>query len=180
MTQIVYDGKHLYSDRKIYAGYQGMGLSRKLNSVVHNGKILHYAFAGELADCVIGGQVVESNFDPAVCTRAINRLGHDNLQSNFLGVVVEVDADPALFNQHRVYLVNYAGDKCEMQQGEFLVVGAMEQTVRDVHRAVQYFCPQDTVDTTSIIRVAVKNSHQTQDDYVIDRVNLMSGVYEEV
>lgn len=179
MTQIVYDGKHLIADRKVYAGYRLMGKSIKLKSVVHNGKILHYAFAGSSADCDIGEKVVASNFSPDMCKWAVDRLGHDNLQDMFYGIVVEVDADSSLFDQHRVYLVNYAGDKCEMAQGEFLAVGAMDLVIMDVQRTIQAFSDKE-VSTAEIIRFALQGSHQTQDGYVLDQVDLRTGVYENV
>lgn len=179
MTQIVYDGKHLIADRKVYDDFQTMGSSIKLKSVMRDGQTLHYAFTGSNADCDIGEKVVASGFDPEVCAWAINRLGHSNLQNDTSGIVVEVPNNSTAPQHHRVYLVNYAGDKCEMTPGEFLVIGAMDMTIRIVHRTIQEFVDFE-VSTANLIRFAVRGTDQTQDGYILDQVNLETGVYEEV
>lgn len=176
MTIIVYDGKHLYADRKCYSNGVHTYNSIKLKSVVHDNVTLHYAFAGSYADCVIGEKVVESNFDPDVCRWAYERLGHDNLQDMFYGIVVE---NRPHWATHKVYQVNYAGDKCEMLPHQFIAVGADKKTLLDVERTARHYS-EEPVPTEELIRFAFEGSNLTQKGFVIDRVNLKTGEYEEV
>lgn len=177
MSQIVYDGKHLYADRKLYDGDLVSGLGYKLRTTILDDVTYHYAFVGEYAHCSIGESVVASGFDPEVCKWAIDRLANDEGAMHcFFGVVVEVPHNVAPV-KHKVYLVNYMGDKCECVAGEFLVVGKFEQTIRDMYRMAKLF---GTVQTDQLIRFALNGTSQQQVGYVIDRVNLRTGEYEEV
>lgn len=177
MTQIVYDGKYLYADRKTYRDGFYAGESIKLQGVRFDNITYHYAFCGSFADCSVGERVVASGFDPKVCEWAANRIGLEQLSYDpFNGIVVEVQNDNP--DNHRVYLVNYAGDKCECVKGSFLVVGRNEQSVRDVHRTLTEF--NVIASTASIIRFAMKGTDQDQAGFIIDRVNLRTNEYEKV
>lgn len=176
MTIIVYDGKHLYADRKCYAGGEHTYDSVKLKSITYGRKVLHYAFSGSYADCAIAEKVVESDFDPNVCQWAYERLGHDNLQDMFYGIVVESNLDQ---QSHKVFLVNYAGDKCEMLPDQFIAIGANSKTLLDVERTARHYS-EEPVPTDELIRFAFDGSGLTQKGFIIDRVNLRTGEYEEV
>lgn len=176
MTIIVYDGKHLYADRKCYTNGEYTFDSIKLKSVEHKPKTYHYAFAGSFADCAIGEKVVESGFDPDVCRWAYERLGHANLQDEFFGVVVETSE---LNDQHKVFLVNYAGDKCLIQPNQLIVIGANYEILATVVKTVNHFCDKK-VHMAEMIRFAYDGYSLTQNGFVIDRVDLRTGVYEEV
>lgn len=176
MTIIVYDGKYLYADRKCYNSGEHTYDSLKLKSVIHGNTLLHYAFSGSFADCAIGEKVVESNFDPDVCHWAYERLGHDNLQDMFYGIVVESRSH---WENPKVFLVNYAGDKCEMLPDQFIAIGANSKTLLDVERTVRRYS-ENPVSTANLIRFAYEGSGFTQIGFVIDRVNVRTGEYEEM
>lgn len=176
MTILVYDGKHLYADRKCYSGGEYTFESIKLKTARFSNATFHYAFSGSFADCAIGDKVVESNFDPEVCRWAYERLGHDNLQDTFYGIVVETFYRST---EHNVYLVNYAGDKCLMIPDQLIVVGANREALITAVRTVNHFCDKN-VAMEDLIRFAYDGSSLTQKGFVIDRVNLRTGKYEEV
>lgn len=182
MTQIVYDGKALYADRKVYAGGMFSGECKKLKTKVIDGKKYHYAFAGGLADCTLAEKIVESGFDPELQKQAIERIGHERLNDEFMGIVVEmVNPATTMMPNHRVYLANYAGELCEMTPYTFLVIGALEQTIRDFKRGVDFarakIWQQERVDKNLgnmevIIRNALAGTSQTQESFIIDKIIL--------
>lgn len=176
MTIIVYDGKYLYADRKCYASGEHTYDSVKLKGVNHGNVVLHYAFSGSYADCAIGEKVVESNFDPDVCRWAYERLGHDNLQDMFYGILVESRSH---WVKHKVFLVNYAGDKCEMLPDQFIAIGANSKTLLDVERTARHY-GEEPVPTEDLIRFAFDGSGLTQKGFIIDRIDLRTNEYEEV
>lgn len=176
MTQIVYDGQRLFADRKLYSEGRFAGHGIKLRSHTNAIATLHYAFAGSMADCAIGERVVESNFDPEVCNWAVQRIGHENLRDAFFGILVEVPHDS---KAHRVYLINYAGDKCECVPGQLLVVGLYEQVVRDTHSVLTRFADK-IFSLADVLRIALRGTSQDQDGYIIDCVTLEDGKHEEM
>lgn len=184
MTQIVYDGQYLYADQKIYTDSLVAGEGVKLFTSKVPNATLHYAFCGSFVCCSIGEAVVQSNFNPSVKEWARNRMkdeGHDNI---FGGIVVEVPESktytPIQKQTHKVYLANYTGDLCLCKTGSFLVNGALEQTIRDVYRTVNRFTNKGTVSTADIIRFAVEGTSQDQRGFKLSRINIGTGVYEEV
>lgn len=182
MTQIVYDGKYLFADQKIYTDGLAAGEGVKLLTTKVPKATLHYAFCGPFVNCAIGEKVVESNFDPSVMDLARKRFKEEELSNYFGGIVVEVPESKNYTPNptHKVYLANYTGDLCLCKTGSFLVVGSLEQTIRDVYRTVNKFWNKDAVKTEDIIRFAVDGTSQDQQGFMLSRINLRTGVYEEV
>lgn len=174
MTQIVYDGEYLYADRKAYSHSQFAGETRKVKSI-SKGNMTHiYAFSGSFLECKLGEECVESFFDPEVCKHARERLSPESLE-NFDGIVVETPIITRGVDSHRVFLVNYAGDKCEFEKGKFLAVGALSSDIMLAHRVATGFGKLD-VDTEELIRFVTNNTTQHQNDYPIDKVKIYTGV----
>lgn len=174
MTQIVYDGECLYADRKAYDNLKYSGETRKLKTISKNGVKLIYAFAGSFLECKLGEECVESFFDPEVCKQARERLSPESLES-FDGIVVETPMRPGIFDAHRVFLVNYAGDKCEFEKGRFLAVGALSTDLMLAHKTATEF-GKLKVDTEELIRFVTNNTTQHQNDYPIDKIEICTGV----
>lgn len=174
MTQIVYDGEYLYADRKAYGDMKYLGETRKVKTIAKNGVRLIYAFAGSFLECKIGEECVESFFDPEVCKQARDRLSPESLET-FDGIVVETPMRQSIFDIHRVFLVNYAGDKCEYEKGKFLAAGAMCEDIMLAHRVATKFGKLD-VDTEELIRFVTNNTTQHQNDYPIDKIKIYTGV----
>lgn len=183
MTQIVYDGQALYADRKMYASGMYAGETLKLKSTRIDGVLWYYAFAGGLADCAIGEAIIASGFDLELRQQAVERLGAERLNEEFMGIVVRMNEfeTSQTAPSHRVFLSNYAGELCEMVPGTFLAVGALEQTIRDFKRGADYM--RDLVmkkngiitpwfNTEDIIRNALVGSSQDQSNFHIDKVVL--------
>lgn len=174
MTQIVYDGDYLYADRKAYDNLKYAGETRKLKTITKNGVKLIYAFAGSFLECKLGEDCVESFFDPEVCKQARERLSPESLES-FDGILVETSVAASIFDPHRVFLVNYAGDKCEFEKGKFLAVGALSSDIMLAHRVATGFGKLD-VDTEELIRFVTNNTAQHQNNYPVDKVKICTGV----
>lgn len=179
MTQIVYDGTHLYADRKVYDNSFFCGETIKLKAWVEGNTTRYYAFTGDLANVSIASKIIESGFDPDVVRWAESRLGSnsDALYHEF-GLLIEVDNLRA-GHPHRVYHINCLGDATEVLPGQFLAVGALSSTILDVYNTVTKLCKK-SLPTEDIIRFAVQGTNQTQDGYVIDRVDLSNGKFEAV
>lgn len=119
MTQIVYDGRHLLADRKCTYGYYTPIDAQKVFKLKVGNVTRYFAFSGSFKECALGEEVVRSNFDPEVRAKARAILGEDVLE-HFLGIVIDVS--PA---GKRVFLINYAGDFCEINPNQFIAIGAM-------------------------------------------------------
>lgn len=176
MTQIVYDGECLYADRKSYSHLKYAGETRKVKTIAKKGVRLIYAFAGSFLECKIGEECVESFFDPEVCKQARERLSPESLET-FDGIVVETPMRQSIFDIHRVFLVNYAGDKCEFEKGKFLAVGALHTELILAHKVATEFGELD-VDTEELIRFVTNNTTQHQNDYQIDKIKIYTGAEE--
>lgn len=177
MTQIVYDGEYLYADRKSYSDIDGKfdGETTKVKVISNNNVRLIYGFCGEFLDCAIGEQVVESFFDPQVCKDARERLSKESLNF-FGGIVIETPVNNnGVHDLHRVFKVNYAGDKCEYERGKFLAVGAMCTDIVLAHQVATKFCDAE-VDTEDLIRFVTNNTSQGQNGFNIDRIKIYTGV----
>lgn len=179
MTQIVYDGTHLYVDRKVYDNGFHCWESLKLKASVDGGITRYYAMTGDMANVAIAYKIIERGFDPDVVRWAEGRLGHnaDALYHEF-GLLVEVDNTQA-GSPHCVYRINCVGDKLEVIPNQFIAVGALSSTIIDVYNTVTKLCKK-SLPTEDIIRFAVRGTNQSQDGYVIDRVNLSNGKFEAV
>lgn len=179
MTQIVYDGTHLYADRKIYDNGYFCGEKIKLKSSVDGNITRYYALTGDISNVTIAEKIIESDFDPEIIRWAEGRLGaNSSALYNEFGLLVEVDKTEAGL-PHRVYHINCAGDKTELLPNQFLAVGALSNSILDVYNTVTKLC-EKSLPTEDIIRFALQGTHQTQDGYIIDRVDLSNGKFEEV
>ena len=119
MTQIVYNGRHLLADRKCTSGYNTYIEAAKAFHITVGDVQRYFAFSGSFKECALGEEVVRSNFDPQVRDKVRGILGEDNLEL-FLGIMIDVVHD-----YKRVYLINYAGDLCEIEPNQFIAIGAM-------------------------------------------------------
>lgn len=179
MTQIVYDGTHLYADRKIYDNSFVCGEAIKLKANVDGNVTRYYALTGDTANIAIAHKVLESNFSPEVVRWAEGRLGHnDDALYHEFGLLVEVDNTKA-GSPHRVYHINCVGDRMELRPNQFLAMGALSSSILDVYNTVTKLC-RKSLPTEDIIRFAVRGTNQSQDDYIIDRVDLRNGKFEAV
>lgn len=172
MTQIVYDGESLYADRVAYT-FDGQKVqTEKIKTLYQNGKIYHYAFCGGFTECTLGEKIIESNFDPLVISDALQRTVNQNLETGFNGILVEVPADPQLFNNRRVWLCNYTGDRVEVENNQFFVLGGFAGNISSVKKALDHLVVDQKFTTESIIRAALVDTEHDQKNYTIDRVHL--------
>lgn len=170
MTQIVYDGEYVYADRKVYRYGTPAGESRKIKVIHRNGVKLIYAFSGSFLECAIGEEVVESFFDPEVCEKARKRLSQESLE-DFNHNTTEIRDDRTTSDMHRVFLVNFAGDKCEMERGCFFALGAMCDVLQNSYRVATEFCLIKP-NIENLIRFVTSNTTQDQTGYVIDKIRI--------
>lgn len=181
MTQIVYDGKHLYADRKCYAGGLLHGLSKKIQTSTTAEVKRYYAFAGTYTQCLLGEQIIASDFSQQAIDAAKEHFSKEEVDVDFAGILVEVPINPTHQWQHKVYLVNYVGMRIEMVPGEFLAEGSYYGIIRTVYDTVKSFTRYDEQPSTAeIIRFAMKGTSQDQTDYPIDRVDFLTGEFETV
>ena len=128
MTQIVYDGRYLLADRKCSRGSTTVQ-SVKVRHNEKDGVKRYWAFSGSFLDCSLGDDVVESGFDKRAIERAQALINIDDLH-NYYGLLVEVTSEG-----RKVFLINYTGDKCEVPQDQFIVVGAMYEEITYSYKA---------------------------------------------
>ena len=119
MTQIVYDGRYLVADRKCTYAYNTAIDAPKVFKLQVGDITRYFAFSGSFKECALGEEVVRSNFDSEVRSKVRTILGEEVLE-HFLGIVVDVST-----TGKRVYLINYAGDLCEINPNQFIAIGAM-------------------------------------------------------
>lgn len=119
MTQIVYNGRHLLADRKCIYGYYTPIEAPKAFHIKVGEIDRYFAFSGSFKECALGEEVVRSNFNLQVRDKVRSILGEDVLE-HFLGILIDVSPD-----HKRVYLINYAGDLCEIDPNQFIAIGAM-------------------------------------------------------
>lgn len=193
MTQIVYDGRYIIADRKCTRGSTALS-STKLRHKDFNDVKRYWAFSGTFLECSLGDEVVESGFNQDVIEKVRRALPLESFDSYF-GLLVEVSADG-----RSVYLINYAGDKCEVPNNKFIAVGAMYQEltlayavwqhcagVRNVPAEVMFSTSIGVVDfdepdpllaVTNFIKFVVKDTMFNQDKYDFDCYDLnMGGKY---
>lgn len=168
MTQIVYDGEYLYADRKSYIDSRFVNEAPKVKAVENETHRLLYGFAGSLLECAIGEKVVESFFDPTVCEEARKRLPVDSHEL-FQGILVEIPHNPK--GSHRVYLINYVGEKSECETGKFLSTGYLCDALAIAYRALQHFSPTKP-NAEEVLRFVTSNTSQAQDGLRIDKIKI--------
>lgn len=122
MTQIVYDGRYILADRVCTRGSIDFE-SVKLRVWKGDGIKRYWAFSGSFLECSLGDEVIESDFDKHVIEKVRNALPIDDLY-NYYGLMVEVTEAG-----RKVYVINYAGDKCEVPHNKFIAVGAMYEEI---------------------------------------------------
>lgn len=176
MTQIVYNGRYLLADRRCTYGYYTPIEAPKVFKVQVGDITRYFAFSGSFKECALGEEVVRSYFDPEVCAKVRSILGEDTLD-RFLGIVVDV----APIGK-RVYLANYAGDLCEIDPDQFIVIGAMRSEISAAWKVWELMCEkQDHGSSGSLnslkdfVRFATKGTEFDQTDRKLDVYDLETG-----
>lgn len=176
MTQIVYNGRYLLADRRCTYGYYTPIEAPKVFKVQAGDITRYFAFSGSFKECALGEEVVRSNFDPEVINKVRSILGEDALD-RFLGIVVDVTP-----TGRWVYLVNYAGDVCELDPNQFVAVGAMHSEISSAWRVWELMHEnQDPASSGSLnrlkdfVRFVTKGTEFDQTDRKLDVYDLVTG-----
>lgn len=123
MTQIVYNGRYLLTDRRCTYGYYTPIEAPKVFKMQIGDTTRYFAFSGSFKECALGEEVVRSIFDPEVRTKVRSILGEDALD-RFLGIIIDVTPEGK-----QVSLINYAGDMCDIDPNQFIAIGAMHSEI---------------------------------------------------
>ena len=176
MTQIVYNGRYLLADRRCTYGYYTPIEAPKVFKIQIGGTTRYFAFSGSFKECALGEEVVRSYFNPEVISKVRSILGEDALD-RFLGIVVDVTP-----TGRRIYLTNYAGDLCELDQDQFVAVGAMHSEISAAWRVWELMCEkQDHGSSGSLsslkdfVRFVTKGTEFDQTDRKLDVYDLATG-----
>lgn len=176
MTQIVYNGRYLLADRRCTYGYYTPIEAPKVFKVQVGDITRYFAFSGSFKECALGEEVVRSIFNPEVCAKVRSILGEDALD-RFLGIVVDVTP-----TGRRVYLVNYAGDVCELDPNQFVAVGAMHSEISSAWKVWEFMSEnQDPASSGSLnslkdfVRFVTKGTEFDQTDRKLDVYDLATG-----
>jgi hypothetical protein len=176
MTQIVYNGRYLLADRRCTYGYYTPVEAPKVFKIQVGDITRYFAFSGSFKECTLGEEVVRSNFDPEVINKVRSILGEDTLD-RFLGVVVDVTP-----TGRQVYLANYAGDLCEIDPIQFVVVGAMHSEISAAWRVWELMDerlePGSSGSLNSLndfVRFVTKGTEFDQTDRKLDVYDLATG-----
>lgn len=176
MTQIVYNGRYLLADRRCTYGYYTTIEAPKVFKIQVGDIARYFAFSGSFKECALGEEVIRSYFDPEVINKVRSILGEDTLEV-FLGIVVDVSP-----TDKRVYLANYAGDLCEIDPDQFIVIGAMRSEISAAWKVWEMMCEnQDPGSSGSLnslkdfVRFATKGTEFDQNDRKLDVYDLATG-----
>lgn len=176
MTQIVYNGRYLLADRKCTYGYYTPIEAPKVFKIKVGDITRYFAFSGSFKECALGEEVVRSNFAPAVCARVRSILGEDSLD-RFLGIVVDVTT-----TGKQVNLINYAGDGCELDQNQFVVIGAMHSEISAAWKVWEFMSEnQDRGSSKHLeslvdfVHFVTKGTEFDQTDRKLDVYDLVTG-----
>lgn len=143
MTQIVYDGRFLLADQKCFRGNAVIRAPKLCTSIKYDVQ-RYWSFSGSFLECTLGDAVVSSGFDESEIERVRQLMPYEDLHK-FLGLMVEVTADG-----RKVYLLNYAGDRCEVPNNQFIVVGAMHQEITYAYQTWQQCATALNVDPNTM------------------------------
>ena len=176
MTQIVYNGRYLLADRRCTYGYYTTIEAPKVFKIQVGDIARYFAFSGSFKECALGEEVIRSIFDPEVINKVRSILGEDALD-RFLGIVVDVTP-----TGRRVYLINYAGDLCELDPNQFIAVGAMHSEISAAWKVWEFMSEnQDRGSSKSLeslvdfVRFATKGTEFDQTDRKLDIYDLVTG-----
>lgn len=176
MTQIVYNGRYLLADRRCTYGYYTPIEAPKVFKMQIGDTTRYFAFSGSFKECALGEEVVRSYFDPEMISKVRSILGEDALD-RFLGIVVDVTP-----TGRRVYLVNYAGDMCEVDQDQFIAVGAMHSEISAAWKVWEFMSENlDSGSSKSLnslrdfVRFVTKGTEFDQNNRKLDVYDLATG-----
>lgn len=176
MTQIVYNGRYLLADRRCTYGYYTTIEAPKVFKIQVGDIARYFAFSGSFKECALGEEVIRSDFNPEVISKVRSILGEDALD-RFLGIVVDVTP-----TGRRVYLVNYAGDACELDPNQFVAVGAMHSEISSAWRVWELMDeslePGSSGSLNSLkdfVRFVTKGTEFDQTDRKLDVYDLATG-----
>nr|DAN51498.1 MAG TPA: Proteasome subunit, ANCESTRAL, PROTEASOME, BETA-SUBUNIT, 20S [Caudoviricetes sp.] len=176
MTQIVYNGRYLLADRRCTYGYYTTIEAPKVFKIQVGDIARYFAFSGSFKECALGEEVIRTNFDPEVINKVRSVLGEDALEI-FLGIVVDVSPIGK-----RVYLANYAGDLCELDPDQFVIVGAMRSEISAAWKVWEMMCENQDPDSSGslnslkdFVRFVTKGTEFDQTDRKLDVYDLETG-----
>ena len=176
MTQIVYNGRYLLADRRCTYGYYTPIEAPKVFKMQIGDTTRYFAFSGSFKECALGEEVVRSSFDPEVRTKVRSILGEDALD-RFLGIVIDVTPEGK-----QVSLINYAGDTCEIDQNQFVAIGAMHSELSAAWKVWELMHDnQDPASSGSLnslkdfVRFVTKGTEFDQNDRKLDVYDLVTG-----
>lgn len=165
MTQIVYDGKALIVDRKVHvANAENISYIRKLQIEEIGDIVYAWAFCGMLQEVYEGNNAVRAML--GVEHRVERSLLTDGAKTDgWSGVLVEVPRSKP--SAHKVYYVNYEGQKLELMQGQLVCEGAYHHAM-DVAIRTNIQCGSPLT-TEQCIRLAVSKTHHAQWGEILDK-----------
>lgn len=176
MTQIVYNGRYLLADRRCTYGYYTPIEAPKVFKVQVGDITRYFAFSGSFKECALGEEVIRSYFDPEVINKVRSILCEDTLD-RFLGIVIDVTPE----GKH-VSLINYAGDMCEIDQNQFIAIGAMHSEISAAWKVWEFM--RENLETNSsgnlnslkdFVRFITKGTEFDQTDRKLDVYDLATG-----